>query len=132
MAAVWQHEEQTVTTNDYRDRAAAAAESFRGDSRLHGIRLVIEQRITDAEHIVAQYHLRIGDGAVEVVDGPAAEPDVVMTQDRSTADSIRRGDAHAHRAFLTGRLRVDGDVDTLLEHGQLLTGLVEGRGSGDA
>lgn len=113
-------------TNDYRQRAAEAAQALAGDPRLEDVALVIEQRITDAESIVAHYHLRLGAGVVAVIDGPAENPDVVITQDRATADSIRAGEAHAHRAFLTGRLRIDGDVDALLEHGELLSDLAGG------
>lgn len=113
-------------TNNYRQRATEAAEALAGDPRLDDVALVLEQRITDAETTIAHYHLRLGDGAVTVVDGPAENPDVVITQDRTTADSIRSGEAHAHRAFLTGRLRIDGDVDALLEHGELLSDLAGG------
>ena len=119
-------------TNDYRERAADAAKALEGDDRLADVSLVIEQRITDDAGTVAHYHLRLGDGAVAVIDGPADDPDVVITQDRGTADSIRAGDAHAHRAFLTGRLRIDGDVDALIEHGELLSGLAGGPAPSDA
>lgn len=121
-----------VTTNEYAEQAATAAESLRGDAGLVGVELVIEQRITDEGGEIARYHLLIGDGAVEVVDGAASSPDVVITQDRATADSIRHGEAHAHRAFLTGRLRVDGDIDRLLEHGDVLAGLVGNPTDSDA
>jgi hypothetical protein len=37
---------------------------------------------------------------------------------------LRLGEIHAQRAFLTGRLSIDGDIDKLLNHGALLSSLL--------
>ena len=121
-----------MSTNDYAEHASAAVAALADDARLGDVELVIEQRIVDGTEVVASYHLRFGDGGLQVVDGGAADPDVVLTVDRVTADAMRRGEAHAHRAFLTGRLRLDGDIDRLLAHGALLGELVASLGRSDA
>lgn len=121
-----------MTTNDYAEHVAASLTALAGDERLGELDLVMEQRIVDGDEMVACYHLRFDGGPPRVVDGAADAADVVLTLDRETAETLRRGDSHAHRAFLTGRLRLEGDIDTLLSHGDALAGLVATLGRSDA
>ncbi len=113
-----------MTTNDYASHVARWMARLEGDERLAGLELVIEQRIVDSGGGEETWHVRFSGGSVDVAAGPASDAHVVITQDRRTADALRQGDTNAHRAFLTGRLRVDGDVDLLVEHTDLLQDLV--------
>ena len=88
--------------------------------------LTIEQVVTNGDDVVDRFHVRLSGGTVEVVPGPAEAADVTITQDVETARALRSGDTHAQRAFLTGRLSIDGDIDRLLEHGPLLSSLLRG------
>lgn len=88
---------------------------------------VIEQQITDDERLVDRFHVRLVDGAAMVIEGAAVEPDLIIRQDVQTARALRNGEIHAQRAFLTGQLEIDGDIDKLLEHGPMLTSLLAGR-----
>ena len=110
---------------DYAERARRRLSLVAGDERLAGVDLVIEHRVIDGDDLVARYHLRFGGGALTVVDGAAEAPDVLLSCDAATATALRNGESHAHRAFLTGRLRIDGDIDLLLAHGDLLAGLLD-------
>lgn len=87
----------------------------------------IEQQVTDDEGVVDHFHVKLVDGSAVVIDGPAAAPDLTIRQDVETARQLRDGEIHAQRAFLTGRLEIDGDIDRLLKHGPLLTTLLRGR-----
>ncbi len=121
-----------MTTNDYAEHVAASLRALAGDERLAELDLVIEQRIVDGDELVTRYHLLFDGGPPRVVEGGADAADVVLTLDQETADTLRRGDSHAHRAFLTGRLRLEGDIDALLSHGGVLAGLVATLGRTDA
>lgn len=86
--------------------------------------LTIEQQVTDDDEVVDHYHVRITNGSARVVEGPAPSPDITITQDADTARALRSGEIHAQRAFLTGKLSINGDIDKLLANGPLLTSLL--------
>lgn len=88
------------------------------------VSFVLEQQVTRDDQLVGNYHLAIGGGNVRVVPGPAINPDVTLRQDEATARALQDGTLHAQGAFLTGRLSIDGDINALLEHGELLTKLL--------
>lgn len=89
------------------------------------VTFTLEQQITDGDQLVGHYHLRIADGAVDVVPGAAPHADVTLRQDTTTARALQDGTIHAQGAFLTGRLSIDGDINTLLENGPLLSQLLK-------
>ena len=115
--------------NEFATHAATVLSDLPADAVPPDVDLTIEQRIVDNDHIVDHFHVRLVNGRVEVAEGPAADPDVTIEQDLETARALRAGEIHAQRAFLTGRLSIDGDIDTLLAHSPLLTKLLRG---GDA
>ncbi len=88
---------------------------------------VIEQQVTDGDQLVEHFHVKLINGSAVVIDGPAIDPDLTIRQDVHTARALRDGVANAQRAFLTGRLEIDGNIDKLLEQGPLLTQLLQGR-----
>ena len=47
--------------------------------------------------------------------GRAADAHVTFTQDRGTAVAIARGELSAQVAFLSGRLRVGGDIRNVID-----------------
>jgi SCP-2 sterol transfer family len=64
------------------------------------------------EHVVGDfvYHVDYRDERVTVHLGAADEPTVRLHADYETAAAIARGELSAQRAFMTGRVRIDGDV----------------------
>lgn len=81
--------------------------------------LVVEQHIGDGDDEVV-YHLVFDHGRVAVRSGPAEAATVRFRQDAETARAIAAGELSAQRAFMSGRLQVGGDVQTLVEHSQVL------------
>lgn len=120
---------QTVNMNEFATHAANTLSTLATDAVPPDVHLTIEQRIVDGDRMIDQFHVRFANGTVEVTPGPAAEPDLTIQQDVETARALRAGEIHAQRAFLTGRLSIDGDIDSLLTHGELLADLLRG---GDA
>jgi putative sterol carrier protein len=77
------------------------------------LRLVVQQVVTDGHREVA-YVLEIANGRMSVRAGRAAAADVSFTQDRATAAAIARGELSAQVAFMDGRLRLGGDLRSVL------------------
>jgi putative sterol carrier protein len=86
------------------------------------LRLVVQQVVEGAVGEVA-YAIRIGEGRVTVARGHEADADVSFTQDETTARAIASGELSAQAAFMEGRLRVGGDLRSLLDHAAALAAL---------
>ena len=107
----------------FTEAARQRAEQLSGRDELAGLTLVIEQHVESAAGDET-YHLIFNDGTLQVIDGQATNPDVVIRQDHKTAEALRDGSAHAQTAFLTGQLRISGDVDKLVSARDALVALV--------
>lgn len=106
---------------------AALDEAARADGALAeataAVDLVVEQRVHGTPDGDVAFHLILDHGRVSVVSGPAASPTVTFDQDDATARAIAAGTDSAQRAFMSGRLRVGGDLRSLLEHQATLLAL---------
>jgi putative sterol carrier protein len=104
---------------------AALDEAARADRDLTGatadLAVVVEQEVTNGPQGTVRYHVVFDHGTVRVASGPAEDPNVRFSQDHATALGIAAGTESAQRAFMTGRLRVGGDLRVLLEHRSALT-----------
>lgn len=65
---------------------------------------VIEYRLAEPLHQV------LADGTLRTIEGPAAAPDVTVAMRDDDLVALFRGDLSPMVAFMTGRLRVTGDV----------------------
>ncbi|HXF37141.1 MAG TPA: SCP2 sterol-binding domain-containing protein [Actinomycetota bacterium] len=61
-----------------------------------------------------RYWLRIRDGGVDLGLGDVPEPQATVTQDYDTAVALARSELSPVSAFMSGRLRVAGDLGTLM------------------
>lgn len=61
------------------------------------------------------YHLQVGDGRAAFGPGPADPEDVRFQQDWDTAVAVATEQLNAQQAFITGRIRLTGDQQKLLE-----------------
>jgi len=101
--------------------AAAGSDDLRRAS--DGVRLTVQQRVTDGPDGEVTFHVVLDDGAVAVRRGEALDADVTFTQDHATAVAVATGEMAAQAAFMVGRLRVTGDVQRLMEHRDAFSGL---------
>ncbi len=90
------------------------------------VRLTVEHHVTevpDAGEVT--YHVAFDQDGVRVRPGPAptGPPVVRLMQAYPVARDIARGDASAQRAFMTGEVRVGGDLAALLANQAALAGL---------
>lgn len=101
------------------DEAASASDALR--RRSAGLRLVVQQTVTDEVEGDITYHLVLDDGEVALRPGPTAEPTLELMTDRATATSIARGERSVQSALVSGDLVVRGEVVALVDHQALFT-----------
>lgn len=85
------------------------------------LRLTLQQIVRDEPAPDIAYVIRIGDGHVAVEAGVDPTAEITLTQDRATAAAIARAELSAQSAFMSGRLRVGGDLRGVLQRAQELT-----------
>jgi putative sterol carrier protein len=111
-------------TQEWLDAAQRAVES---DAALadatKDVQLTVQQVVTGGPDGDAAYHMAIDDGTVRVVTGEASDATVTFIQNWETATAIGRGDLSAQGAFMTGLIRVRGDLPKLVECTRVFAGV---------
>lgn len=77
--------------------------------------IVIEQRVRTGPTAEVIWHMRVAAGTVRFAPGPAPEADIRLSCSQATALAMAQGRMSAPRAFLDGRLRLDGDVSVMMD-----------------
>jgi putative sterol carrier protein len=95
------------------DRAVAANEPIQELAPTHEIG--VTQIVTDGPDGDVTYHLQVGDGAIAFAAGPADPEHVRMEQSWETAVAVATGSLNAQEAFVSGRIRLHGDQQRLLD-----------------
>jgi putative sterol carrier protein len=72
--------------------------------------------VTGAPEGDIDYHLAIKDGAAMLARGTGAAPDVTVTNTYETAVGISSGELNTQMAFMTGKLKVAGNMAALMRH----------------
>lgn len=105
---------------EWLDDLIAAAEAQPGPD---GDRFTLQQIVTDGHGGEVAWSVTVGEGSVAVAAGRHESAAITFTQDHATAAAIHHGALSAQAAFMTGRLRVGGDVRVLLERHDALASL---------
>lgn len=61
-----------------------------------------------------RYWLKTEDGRIDMGSGDIEGPDATITQDYDTAVALARGEMNAVSAYMTGRLRISGNLMLLM------------------
>ena len=101
-------------TDAWLDELDAAARSAGAPSGSH---LVVQQVVVPDEPDGREvaYALVLDGGHLRVERGRVPGADVTFTQDRATAEAIHRGELSAQVAFMQGRLRLGGDLRSVID-----------------
>ena len=62
------------------------------------------------------YYMKAAGGTAELALGELDEPDVTVAQTYDTASAISRGELNTQTAFMTGKLKVSGNLAKLMMH----------------
>ncbi len=90
-----------------------ASDNMREIAESHSIG--VTQVVSDGPEGDVIYHLSVGDGDASFGAGPADPEDVKMEQDWDTAVAVANGELNAQEAFISGRIRLFGDQQKLLD-----------------
>ncbi|MCB0978643.1 MAG: SCP2 sterol-binding domain-containing protein [Acidimicrobiales bacterium] len=103
------------------DEAAQADEHLRDLTA--DVELKVQQKVTGGPSGDVAYGLTISAGTVRVSSGPLQSADVRFQEDHETAAAIASGSLSAQEAFMTGRLRVGGNLQVLVDHTEVIAAL---------
>jgi putative sterol carrier protein len=77
-------------------------------------RLRVTETVTGAPDGDVTYNLTLADGTIRIAAGRGEKADVCFEQDYATAVGLATGVLNAQTAFISGQLRVSGDMDLLM------------------
>lgn len=92
-------------------REVAASDAVSALASEHS--LGFTQVVTDGPEGDVVYHLQVGDGRASFGPGAAWPEDVRFVQDWQTAVAVATDQLNAQQAFMTGRIRLQGDQQKL-------------------
>jgi putative sterol carrier protein len=78
--------------------------------------LGIQFETTEAPEGDVSYYLRTGGGSAELALGKIDPADVTVGQTYETAMAISKGDLNTQTAFMTGKLKLSGNLAKLMMH----------------
>ena len=90
---------------------------------ISGVTLSVQQNVTGGPDGDKSYYMSIGDNTASMQLGQADNPDVTITQDYATAVAMAKGELNAQNAFMTGKLKVSGNMAKLMQHQGAFAGL---------
>lgn len=94
--------------------ALNGSEAFRAAAGTQTVRL--QQVVTGGPQGDVKYWLRLENGQVTMALGELGEPaDATVTQDYDTAAAISRAELSPVAAYMSGKLRVSGDLMKLMQ-----------------
>jgi len=91
----------------------AASEHMREVAQHHTVG--VTQVVSDGPEGDVTYHLYVADGDASFGAGPAEPEHVKMEQSWQTAVDVATGELNAQEAFISGKIRLFGDQQKLLE-----------------
>ena len=98
------------------ESSAALSSSDAFKSAVTGISLSVQQVVTGGPDGDKSYYMQIDNGEPKIALGEAQTPDVTLTQDYETAVAIAKGELNAQNAFMTGKMKVTGNMAKLMQH----------------
>jgi len=111
-------------TKEWLEAAQQSVErSSQPGSAAADVDLVVQQIVTGGPDGDVEYHVHLDHGTVHVRAGAADDPTVTFIQSWDTAAAIARGELSAQGAFMTGLIRVRGDLAQLVAHNDVLGGV---------
>lgn len=87
-------------------------EGFR--NAMGGDQMTIQFVTTDAPDGDVEYYLSASEGQASMALGVIESPDVTVKQSYETATAISKGELNTQSAFMTGKLKVSGNLAKLM------------------
>lgn len=105
-------------TEEWADEVERALNSHEGFTQaIRDVDLSLQFLVTDVpDRQDIPYYVRLSGGRAEVAPGELPNPDVSVANSYETAVEISKGELNTQTAFITGRLKVQGNLAKLMMH----------------
>jgi putative sterol carrier protein len=104
-------------TEDWAQDVTSALKSHEGfQNAIGGADLAIQFETQDVPDGDVNYYLKSSGGTTNVSLGTLDDADVTVKQSYDTAEAISKGELNAQTAFMTGKLKVSGNLAKLMMH----------------
>jgi alkyl sulfatase BDS1-like metallo-beta-lactamase superfamily hydrolase len=111
-------------SDEYMTEATAAlAADANFSAAISNVALGLQFVVTGGPDGDVSYHLDVADGTGMVSLGTLDAPDVTVTNDYETSVGILTGELNTQMAFMTGKLKVDGNMAKLMMHQNVINAL---------
>ena len=98
----------------------AAHEGFKSAAGNAQISIAFE--VPDApEGAEKNYTVAVEGGVAKVAAGPGASPDITIVNNYETAVAMAKGELNTQMAFMTGKIKVSGNMGKLMTNQAMLT-----------
>ncbi|MDK1009992.1 MAG: SCP2 sterol-binding domain-containing protein [Actinomycetota bacterium] len=106
------------------DHFDAAREALNSDpaflSSIANVDLAVQFDVTGAPEGEVSYYLKVADGAATTALGPLDGSDVTVSSDYETSQTISKGELNVQMAFMTGKIKVGGNMAKIMMHQSVL------------
>lgn len=94
--------------------ALNAHDGFKG--AISNADLGLQFHVSETPHGDVSYYMKAAGGTAELAMGELEDADVTVSQTYDTASAISRGELNTQTAFMTGKLKVSGNLAKLMMH----------------
>lgn len=106
------------------DHFSAAHEALAADAgfqnAIANVTLGVQFDVSGGPDGDVTYYLDIADGAATTEKGPLESADVTVSSDYETSAAISKGELNVQMAFMTGKIKVGGNMAKIMMHQNVL------------
>ena len=106
------------------EHMTTGTEALNGDAgfqgAMTGVDLGLQFEVTDAPTGPLAYYLAVGDGVATLELGTLDDADASVASDYETAAAIAKGELNVQMAFMTGKIKVGGNMAKVMMHQGLI------------
>lgn len=110
-------------TDEWLEALGTALSGHEGfTSAIGGVDLTLSFEVTDPpEDRLLSYTLDLDNGSVSVDSGGSDTADATISSTYETAVAISKGELNTQMAFMTGKIKITGNMGKLLQHQRIMT-----------
>ena len=114
-------------TQDWLSELNETLEGHEGfKTSIANVELSLQFDVSDApDGTEGRYFIDVAGGSVTCGAGDADAPDVTISNNYETAVAVSKGELNTQMAFMTGKLKVDGNMAKLMMNQAMLTKFAE-------
>ena len=104
-------------SDDYFESAREALKTDPGfQNSIANVDLSVQFDVSDTPQGELSYYVKIADGAADTEKGPLEGADVSVSSDYETSKAISKGELNVQMAFMTGKIKVGGNMAKIMMH----------------